>query len=144
MSDIDYEINFTDLTLLEGEGNYDEVKKIMHNEAFAGDSWMLLTEVSLTAFIGGKPFESLFILHFYANGDVYINAYQSSSGDVYYNPDITGLAHFIKKNNWKSLRPSKDLVRDNTDFWKHFWDTYIIDSDYLDMRFGVRDEVEYQ
>ena len=144
MNDIEYEINFTDLTLLEAEGNYNKVKEIMKDEIFAGNSWMLSSDVSLTSFIGGKPFESSFVLQFYSNGDVYVSSYQSSSGDVYYNPDITGLAHFIKENNWKSLRPSKDLVRDNTDFWKHFWDTYIIDSDYLDIRFGKRDEIEYE
>jgi len=129
----DFEIDFGDITLLEANGLYKEVQKIMSDD-FAKE-WMLESEVSITSSFG----ESSFLLHLYYDGSIYIMSFNSSPGnDAYYNPDIRFLSFWAQESGWKVPQPFPDLVRESTDFWKHFWETRIVDSEYLDDKVGKK------
>jgi len=130
MSD-DFEIDFSDITLLEANGFYDRVQEIMADDI--AKEWMLESEVTVASSFG----ESSFLLHLYHDGSVYIMSFTSSPGnDAYYNPDIRFISSWAQQSGWKVPQPFSDLVKDNMDFWKHFWETRIVDSDYLDKKVG--------
>ena len=142
-NEIEYELRFSDKTLLESKGIFKDTQEIMSREPFAGE-WMLSSNLEMVVSMGDRIFEAYLVLNFYHDGVVYITEYNPSSGDVYSNPDIRGLSAWIGESGWKSLRPSNDLVRGNLDFWKYFWETNLIDSDYLDKNYGLRDIMEME
>lgn len=129
----EFEMDFTDITILEANGIYERVKEIM-----AGDvakEWMLETYAFITSEFG----ESEFLLHLYYDGRIYIMSFVSSAGnDAYYNPDVRFLSFWAQESGWKIPQPFPELVKDNMDFWKHFWETGIIDSEFLDQRVGKK------
>jgi len=132
---LDFEINFTDITLLESDGKYSKTKEIMDEEI--SKEWMLKTEAIIISEFG----EASFILHFYYDGRVYIMEFasQGNTDDVYYNPDIRFLSFWAQESGWKVPQPFPDLVKENMDLWRYFWDTGIVDSDYLDKKVGKKE-----
>ena len=137
---VSYELDFSDITLLEsGDASFSSLKKIMESDFPYNSNWMVESGLTFTTIINKMVFEASFILHFYGNGDVYIMDYRSSSNDLYLNTDIRGLAEWIEESGWKRLLPSNDLVEENVEFWKYFWESHLIDSDYLEKHFGPRD-----
>jgi len=79
-------------------------------------------------------------LHFYHNGDVFIDSFQpSTSIDAYYNPDIRYLSAWLQEKGWHVPEPLPDLIRINVDFWKHFWESSLINSGYLNNLYGKRE-----
>jgi len=127
-------LNFSDLTILEFDGEYEEIKKSMEEESYVGCEWMLRSDATVDF-----PTNSCFFtLHFYHNKDVYIVDYQSSVSDVFYNSDIPCLSMWVQYKGWSCPKPHPDLIREEMGFWKHFWETRIVDSDYLDKRYGER------
>jgi len=134
---VDYELDFDDNTLLETEGNFKEIVQIMKEDTPA-DTWMLRSGLRMTITIHRQMMEAQFLLHFYSDGKVYIVEYMPSSSDVAYNPDISGLSTWVKSKGWSSLHPHTDLVKGNLVFWKTFWESHLVDSDYLDYNYGKR------
>ena len=131
----DFEINFTDITVLEADGKYSKAKEIMSKEI--SEEWMLETEATIISEFG----EAFFILHLYYDGRVYIMNFSSKNNadDVYYNPDIRFLSFWAQESGWKVPQPFPDLIKENMDFWRYFWDTGIVDSDYLDKKIGKKE-----
>jgi len=140
--EMQYELDFTDPTILQTDGNFDEVMKLMKEEGDAiADSWMIESPMTMTMITPNKQvLEASFLLHFYHNGNIYVMEYAPSSGDVFFIPDIQGLVVWAQQNGWKSVRPCEDLARDNTTCWKYFYETNLIDSEYLEYHFGKRGE----
>lgn len=137
MSDLEFDMSFSDNTIVEGNGNYENIKKIM-SEDFANDrGWMLRTRCTLTTTAG----ISELILHFYSDKKVYIIEYMPSIKDVFYNPDIQCLNLWLQNNGWGIPRPSKDLINSDKGLWKHFWEVYLIDSEYFDQLYGERENI---
>jgi len=134
---VDYELDFDDNTLLETEGDFEEIMKIMKKDTPA-DTWMLCSGLRMTITIHGQMMEAQFLLHFYSDGKIYIMEYSPSSSDVSYNPDMSGLSTWVKSKGWSSLHPYVDLVKNNLVFWKFFWESHLVDSDYLDHNYGKR------
>lgn len=132
---MDFEINFEDITLLEAEGYYNKVNELMNEEEFGGDSWMIRSSVTISSELGS----SSFVVHFYYNRDVYIVDFESATRDALYNPDISCLSAWAQEYGWKIPQPHKDLVRNHEEFWKYFWETGIVNSDFLEKRLGKRD-----
>lgn len=132
-------IDFTDETLVEGKGKYEEIKKIMLKENVPAAKWMLESKVFISSEFG----EAEILLHLYYNGDIYImNFIPSVGNDGFNNPDIRYLSFWAQECGWKAPQPFFDLVRMNFDFWKHFWGAGIVDSDFLDKKLGKREELE--
>ena len=137
MENMEFDIEFTDVTLVETDGDYKETKTIMKNEFPYNDKWVLRSIVTVASLTGIGIME----IQFYGNGDVYILDYKASIGDLFYNPDIEVISVWAQDNGWNIPQPHQDLVKVNKIFWKHFWETLIIDSDYLDGLYGVRPQL---
>lgn len=135
MQEIEFDIEFSDVTLCMADGNYEKVNKIMLSEFPYNDKWMISSHVVISSSLGNSEME----LHFYGDKNVFISEYVPSIGDVYYNPDLRCLSSWCQENGWLCPKPLKQLVRDNILFWKHFWETMIIDSPFLDEMYGKRD-----
>lgn len=132
------EFNFSDVTILQADGEYQEVKKIMEKELRKDATWMLRSDLTIDFPTGS----CVMVLHFYDNGNIYITDYKSSVSDVFYNPDIPCLSIWAQENGWNVPQPHPDMIKAGLDFWKHFWDTRIIDSDYFDTRYGERQIID--
>jgi hypothetical protein len=134
MENNEVELFFSDHTILEADSKFEEVNKIMESELWKGHKWMLETNLTIDSQSG----VSEMILHLYHNKDIMIMEYKSSEGDVFYNPDIQALSVWASENGWNHPKPYIDLIKSDLEFWKHFWEVFLIDSDYLDERFGKR------
>lgn len=152
MNDIEFEFEFSDITMLESGGSFGKVKEIMTQSiptsppshkwsldmnSLVSEEWMVRTDISISSQYG----VSALTAHFYHDGQVLIVSYNPSTGNVFYNPDIQALSEWCQQNGWKVPSPKEDLIRDNLDFWKHYYDTLIIDSDYLDDIYGKRPQI---
>jgi hypothetical protein len=125
--EIEVTIDFTDMTLVETDGNFPEVKEIMLSEN-SYDKWMIKSEATINS-----PFGEGFVsLNLYHTGVIYITKYIPSIGDVHYNPDVSALSAWAIDHAWNSVQPSKELAKDNVDFWKYYYDTNIVECDYYD------------
>jgi len=133
--DIEFEIQFTDHTMKETDGNYKLTNKLMTSEFPYVEKWMINTEVIITTPFGVCQME----LNFYHDKNIYIINYIPSISDVFYNPDLRCLTLWAQSAGWNIPRPKNFLIKSNLEFWKHFWETLIIDSDYLDDIFGKRE-----
>ena len=51
---------------------------------------------------------------------------------------------WAQESGWKIPQPHYDLVKSDKEFWKHFYDTLIIDSDYLDKLYGERPQLQFR
>ena len=133
----EYEFYFTDVTILEADGEYEEVEKLMEEDIGQHD-WVLTTDLS----IFNKPLRSQgdFELQLYKDGKVIIYDYLPSIGDLLYNPDLAALTMWCAGKGWQVPEPYPDLVTSDLEFWKHFWETSIINSELLERRYGPRDQ----
>ena len=137
MEEIDITIDFSDITLSETDGKYDEVKKIMLKETPNYEKWVLRSDVTISSPSGISSME----IQCQGDGSIYILKYIPSIADVYYNNDIQAISLWAQENGWKIPQPKYTLVEDNKNFWKYFWDTLSIDSDYLDKLYGKRKQL---
>lgn len=133
-NEIDYDLSFSDQTILETEGIFDDVKKLMEEDLYKGAKWMIKSELTIESSMGFCRM----VLNFYDTKDIYIAEYQTSSGDVFYNSDVRCLSAWSQANGWNTPRPLPDLIRSDIEFWKHFWESRLIDSEYLDEKYGER------
>lgn len=134
MEENEIQLSFTDITLNETDGDYNKTKEIMDSEFPYNSNWVIRTDLSIVSNSGICLME----VQFHGNGDVYILNYSPSIGDVYYNSDISSISQWCQGNNWKIPQPSVDLIKSNKDFWKYFYDTSVIDSDYFEEHYGKR------
>lgn len=135
--EIGVQIDFTDITMAETDGTFEDVQEIMGEDCH-GDNWMIRTTASITSEFG----VGMMILHFFSDGRILIDEYNPSINDVFYNPDVRALCAWAQDAGWKIPQPGIDLARKNKEFWKYFWDTLLIDSDYFDKAYGKRDVLE--
>jgi hypothetical protein len=49
---------------------------------------------------------------------------------------------WAQESGWKIPQPNPELVKMNKEFWKYFYDTLIIDSDYFDKLYGGRPQLD--
>ena len=130
----EFEFFFTDTTILESNGGYEEVQKLME-EDIGGHDWVLIT--NLTVFNKQLGSQGEFELHMFKGGKVVIYDYVPSIGDLLYNPDLSALTMWCLSTGWDVPEPFPDLVELDREFWKHFWETSIIKSELLDSRYGT-------
>jgi len=134
MEKLEFTIDFSDCTMLEADGEFSEVEKIMLSE-ISEKNWMISTGV----FISSDQIQSAMTINLHGNKNVYITEYGSFTENVYYNDDLRFLSIWAQEYGWNIPQPTKDLILMDRGFWKHFWDILIIDSDYLDNIYGKRD-----
>lgn len=139
---MDFEIQFSDLTLLEANGNYEDVCAIMKVPHSSGiikdivvDKWMIESLVTLQ-----NPFGfSQLSCHFYWDGRIIIADYTPTIQDIH-NPDIRCLTYWANLFGWKRPEPLPTMVDTWMDFWHMQWDTFIVDSEYLETIYGKRED----
>ncbi len=134
MGEIEIRIDFSDITLSETDGVYEDVKKIMVEENINYDKWVLRSDTTIVSPSGIGSME----IQCHGDGSIYILQYIPSIADVFYNNDIQAISAWAQDNGWKIPQPKYTLVEDNKQFWKYFWETLVIDSDYLDKLYGKR------
>lgn len=141
---MEFQIQFTDVTMLEANGNYEEVCNIVCRENMksgiqaARNEWMLRSTVSIMSMFGYCQF----VCHFYNNGKVFVAEYYPSSKDMH-NTDLRCLTYWCNEYGWKTPEPLPSVVQGWLPFWKKEWETHIVDSEYLDKRYGLRRDMEF-
>lgn len=132
------ELNFTDITMSETDGIFSEVEKKMLGEFPYDNKWMIRTDLTIVSPTGIGEM----ILHCFHDGNILIVDYNPSMGDVFYNPDIQAISQWAQEGGWKIPQPGIDLIKQHREFWKHFYDTLVIDSKYFDNLYGIRPQLE--
>ena len=142
---MNFEINFTDNTMLEANGEFDEVTRLMNKpDEFIGsllkpimsDRWAIKSTVTI---LHGLGFAAI-TCDFYNDGKVVVIDYQPSSKDLYC-VDIRCLTAWAISYGWKHPEPLPHVIDEWRDFWVMQWETKIIDSEYLDKKLGKRKEM---
>jgi len=136
--DFELQIDFSDVTLAETDGVFDKVKSIMESDFPYVEDWMLQSQITINSKFGIGEM----VVNFYGDGKILITSYHPSVGDVFYNPDIQGFSMWAQENGWKVPQPDADLCRSHKGFWKHFWETLIVDCEYFDKVYGIREGLE--
>jgi hypothetical protein len=135
--EFEFELNFDDITMVESDGLYSKVKELCEDTFPYSPKWTIKSRLTIMSSLG----EGQFILDFSDTQNVYIVQYLGS-GDVFYNPDISCLSRWCQASGWKVPQPIEAIVRDNTAFWKHMWEVLLIDSPYLDEKYGLRKSLD--
>ena len=134
---MEVQLDFTDITIVEKDGIFKDVNELMIFE-FPHPKWVLRSFVTIGSQYGTGDME----LQFHSDKNIYIIEYASSSmGDLYYNPDIMAIATWARERGWNVPQPHESLAKKNKSFWKHFYDTLVIDSDYFDELYGERPQI---
>jgi len=131
-------INFTDITINEADGVFADVEEIMLAEVPSVKNWVIRSYVTIISDSGEGTME----IQCHGDGNVYIIDYDPSIGDLFYNPDIQEISIWAQEKGWKIPQPHPDLIKSNKEFWKYFYDTLVIDSEYLDKLYGGRPQID--
>lgn len=132
----DFELTFSDITLAETDGEYNAVKKLMTSEKVGDHEWTLRSQITIRSSFG----EGHLLVNFNHDGSLYILEYAGGSVELY-NPDIRCLCQWCQEAGWKIPEPSEELIKRDILFWKRMWQTLLIDSTFLDKRFGKRKNI---
>lgn len=141
---IEFELFFDDVTILESDGVYQRVKELMEEDIqqtgkltkkqLDAYQWVVKSKLSIFSPFG----QGNFILDFYWDKRVYIVGFATTTKDKYQNADVRCLSTWCQENGWKIPSAIQSIITDNLDFWTHMWKTNLIDSEFLDMRYGKR------
>jgi len=134
MDNPDYTIAFSDLTIIETDGQFEKVEELLLRDSLGAPHWMIETNTTL----GSRSGVAIMKIHLWWNKEVTIMEYKPSVTDVFCNTDLISLSQWAQERGWNVPVPNVDLVHSNKDFWKHFWETLVIDSTYLDELYGKR------
>tara|TARA_B100001778_G_scaffold334967_1_gene349821 strand:+ start:27937 stop:28395 length:459 start_codon:yes stop_codon:yes gene_type:complete len=142
---MDFEIQFNDLTLLEANGNYEDVVALMKKPRSNGiiedlpvERWMIDSTVTIQNPFGFAQFSC----HFYWDGRLIVADYVPTIRDIH-NPDIRCLSYWAQEYGWKRPEPLPSLIDTWTDFWHLQWDTFIADSSVFDSQYGEREHRDF-
>jgi hypothetical protein len=134
-----FELTFDDVTMSETEGHFKDVKRLLEAD-YGEHEWNVKTSLVIISAFGRGDM----LLDFKSDGSCWIVNYTPNSGDIYYNPDISCLTEWCQREGWKIPQPTEALARSNIRLWKKLWETLLIDSSYLDERFGERHSLRAQ
>ncbi len=108
-------IEFTDTTLLQSRGYYEETKKLMEEDGPFSE-WMLRS----SAFVSSPLAAASYILHFWKNGRVVIHETDRPMQIDSLDEDLRELSQWCKDAGWKELSVSDKLLidRQTCEFWR--------------------------
>lgn len=108
-------IEFTDMTLLESRGYYQETKKLMEEDGPISE-WMLRS----SAFVSTPLAASSYILHFWKNGRIVIHETDRLMQVDSLDEDLRELSQWCKDAGWKELDVHDRLLIDRQacEFWR--------------------------
>lgn len=113
-------IRFSDTTLNETLGNFNEVKRLMRTK-----TWMIATDATVVVMDEFESMASSFLLHLWDNGDVVIKGTDRPTvlGGMGVAPprdlDIREIRNWCELNGWKRLVVDRLLVQEplHFDYW---------------------------
>lgn len=135
---MDIKLDFTDNTIIETDGVYEDVKKIMDSELGENPEWMLRSDLVLYHQYGVASFT----LNFWHNREIHIAAYNPSVKDFFNNSDLEALNFWAQENGWSKPYVTIELAQNNISYWKYFWSVNVINCLYLDELFGDRKKID--
>lgn len=136
------DIEFSDETILRNEASFLNIESDMKKEDVYASKWMISSDASVKSYSNGVQIsESFMKLQFYYNKEAVITECLSSVKDMYTNPDIRGLIELLRLKGWEKVSVHPFLIDENRNFWRFFWESGLIDSDYLDKKIG-RENIE--
>jgi len=108
-------VEFTDITLRETDGHYDQVCELMKQDG-AGQSWMLQSRVVVNT----NTIAGMFIINFWHDGRVIIDELLRPSSLDLPNDDIGELKTWADEHGWEQPEPAKKLLDSPRmfDFWE--------------------------
>ncbi len=117
-------IEFTDVTLIESEGNFKKTVDIMKQDG--SNSWMLETK----ALVSAQIISCYYLLHCWSHGDVCIMSTDHPLLMEAPDDDIRELNEWCRINGWKSLSIHKNLILDyrHFEFWLRMYRSGLIES----------------
>jgi hypothetical protein len=117
------------------ECNCDEIciSNKMLNEKFA-KSWMIEDNLSVSHQFGS----SVFTVHFYPSKETIIYSFHKNRPNGSDMMDLRALVIFLMNKGWKRPSPISSEIDYAMDFWREAWETGLVDSDYLQKKFGKR------
>lgn len=150
----EFELFFDDVTMTDAEGEFARVKAIMEQDMGGGwefiphlkqyrrkgtdhiprENWCIRTKLTITHPMG----EGNFLLNLFNDGKIAIVQYHGNTADASYNPDVRCLTKWSQAAGWKIPEPLPELISEAHRFWKTMWETLLVDSEYLDNRYGLR------
>ena len=143
--DLEIDVNFSDNTLIEGRGNYKNIKRIFNDDPIPTDEWMLESHITILWKTEPKsplPMAGFFEanIHAFSNGDIKIMNCVLPQG---VSRDIEVFSAWAQLNHWNRPKVYDDLIEGQLIHWKHYWDTYLIDSELLEKKFGSREANQF-
>jgi hypothetical protein len=105
----------------------------MSNEKFTRN-WMIEDDLSVVHQFGS----SIFTVHFYPLKEVIIYSFHKNRPNGSDMMDLRALVIFLISKGWNRPSPISSEIDYAMDFWKEAWETGLIDSDYLQKKFGKR------
>lgn len=133
---MDFKLEFSDITIIETQGFFDDVKKLMDKDLGEDSKWMLSSDVILYHDYGIASF----VLHFWNDKKIYIAEYSPSVKDFFSNKDFECLSYWAQQNNWLIPFVAYELAKSNITYWKYFWSVSLVECEYLQELFGNREE----
>jgi len=105
----------------------------MLNEKFT-KSWMIEDDLSVSHQFGS----SVFTVHFYPSREVIIYSFHKNRPNGSDMMDLRALVIFLMNKGWNRPSPISSEIDYAMDFWREAWETGLVDSDYLQKKFGKR------
>lgn len=144
--EIDYQ--FTDITMIESDGSYEKCLDIFKKEDILVEKWVIssILEIYWSTSPKAPMQDSGYCnsnIEFHNDKNVFLLSFEGSGPLMGFSRDLETLSNFLVSKGWNRIEPHPDLVKENINFWKHYWDTMIINSKYLDDRFETREKNEY-
>ena len=130
-----YSMSFSDDMVEKCLGQYSRLKKKMLETDRYCDKWVIQTNMILTHPIGSLSF----ILNLYYDGNVVIYSSLVQRMQGHNISDIIFLKKAIIWAGWRKLTCTPSEIDSSIDFWKRWWETGLIDSEYLDNKFKRKD-----
>ena len=136
------EVNFDDVTIIETDGEFEEVRKLLDPEEDL-ELWLVKSQFGII----GSGFDCFGQIDFWHTGESVINAYMTNFDSEMIPSDLLYLNQWLKERGWDVV-VDEHLRMYNFDFWARFdgmvEDDEMLDFEYDDEEDEEMDFVEYQ
>jgi len=124
MKQIETMIEFSDLTVREGHGNFGLIKELMGH-----GSWMLRTQATVCA----PKVTSDYLIHLWDTGTAVIKATSRPMNVQIPDDDVRGLSEYLKNHGWEHVEVDHLLLEEPQGFafWLRMYQTGIVESNVL-------------
>lgn len=130
----DYYVSFSHDLIEKCLGQHSRITKKMKEVDPFAEKWMIESQCNLSHPVG----KANFVLHFNYDGSVIIYNTFVSKMQGHNISDIIFLRKCLMWMGWNKLTSTPSEIDSSIDFWKRCWETGLIESDYIESKFGKR------